>query len=215
MNSIFLENRARLHYADFGMSRAKHLIHLALPILLPVVPLLNGCLATFGEQQTQMEAALREDLRLVQEENQRLRGRVEGFDLQLEQLHRSVDALRSAPGGPTLSDVQALQQRIAALEGQLRNLDAARERDRQEIINILSAKIAQMVAPAAKPKSSVSTPARRAGAQEGYEHVVESGQTLSAIAAAYNVSAKSIIEANNLTNPNALRVGQKIFIPAP
>ena len=205
-----------MHYAANVMSRAKHLLRFVLSVpLLCMAPLLNGCLSTYGANQSEFETSLREDMRMLQEENQRLRGRVEGFDLQLEQVQRSVDALRSAPGGPSLSDVQALQQRIAALEGQLRTLDAARERDRQEIINTLSGKISQMVAPPARPRPATPSPTRRTGPQEGYEHVVESGQTLSAIAAAYNVSPKSIIDANNLTNPNALRVGQKLFIPAP
>jgi len=47
----------------------------------------------------------------------------------------------------------------------------------------------------------------------GYEHVVKEGETLSAIAAAYKVKPAAIIEANDLANPNALRAGQKLFIP--
>jgi N-acetylmuramoyl-L-alanine amidase len=42
--------------------------------------------------------------------------------------------------------------------------------------------------------------------------VVESGQTLSAIAAAYKVSMTSIKNANNLKS-NTVRTGQKLFIP--
>jgi N-acetylmuramoyl-L-alanine amidase len=42
--------------------------------------------------------------------------------------------------------------------------------------------------------------------------VVESGQTLSAIAVAYKVSASSIKKANSMKS-DTLRVGQKLFIP--
>ena len=57
---------------------------------------------------------------------------------------------------------------------------------------------------------------RRGGgsAETGYEHVVESGQSLSTIAAAYKVSVSSIKKANNLKS-DGVRVGQKLFIPKP
>ncbi len=204
-----------MDYAEIAMCRAKHLLRPAAALLLSALPLWTGCLATLGGGASELEASLHEDIRLLQEENQRLRGRVEGFDMQMEQVQRALDALRSAPGGPSPADVQALQQRVAALEGQLRALDTARERDRQEIIQTLTGKISQMVTPAARSRPAAPSGTRRGGAQEGYEHVVESGQTLSAIAAAYNVSPRGIVEANDLSNPDALRVGQKLFIPAP
>ncbi|HMP75799.1 MAG TPA: LysM peptidoglycan-binding domain-containing protein [Kiritimatiellia bacterium] len=201
------------------MPSAKHLLRILPITALLAAPLLTGCLATYGvDQQSVAEAALREDMRLLQEENRRLKGRTEAFDLEIERLNRTVEMLRSAPGGPTVADLQSLQQRIAALETQLRALDAARERDRKEIIDTLTARISQVVAGSSnnRPRPTTTTTTKRpSGPQEGYEHVVESGQTLSAIASAYNVSAKSIIDANNLTRPDQLRVGQKLFIPAP
>lgn len=198
------------------MSRAKHLLHVASAAGLLALPLLTGCLTTYGTEQAQAEAAMQSDMRILHEENQQLKGRIEGFELEIERLSRSVEALRSAPGGPTEADVQALQQKITALESQLRTLDAARERDRKEIIDSLSSKLSQVVnssRPAPRPTTAPTT--RRSTSQEGYEHVVEAGQTLSAIASAYNVSAKSIIDANGLAKPDQLRVGQKLFIPAP
>ncbi|MFN8441526.1 MAG: LysM peptidoglycan-binding domain-containing protein [Caldilineaceae bacterium] len=44
-------------------------------------------------------------------------------------------------------------------------------------------------------------------------HVVQSGDTLLSIAQQYNVSAEEIATANNITDPNALRVGQELIIP--
>lgn len=196
------------------MSRAKHLLHVASAAGLLALPLLTGCLTTYGTEQAQAEAAMQSDMRILHEENQRLKGRIEGFELEIERLSRSVEALRSAPGGPTEADVQALRQKITALESQLRTLDAARERDRKEIIDSLSSKLSQVVH-SSRPAPRPTTTTRRSTSQEGYEHVVEAGQTLSAIASAYNVSAKSIIEANGLAKPDQLRVGQKLFIPAP
>jgi spore germination protein len=44
-------------------------------------------------------------------------------------------------------------------------------------------------------------------------HVVQRGQTLSGIAAAYSTTPEEIIRANELPNPNSLVVGQAIVIP--
>lgn len=204
--------------------------HMVLAMLLSIrrraaiallAPLISGCMVTYDAERrpTAMEAALREDMMALQDENRRLKGQIEALDLEMERLSRSIDALRSTPSGPTFADVQALQQRITALEGQIRSLDAARERDRKEIIDTLTARFTQVLTAQSQSRprtasAAPSAPARRQGTQEGYEHVVEAGQSLSAIAAAYGVSVRAIVEANNLTNPNNLRVGQKLFIPA-
>jgi len=50
-------------------------------------------------------------------------------------------------------------------------------------------------------------------ALEAKVHVVQKGENLSLIAAKYHVSRTAIIKANNLTNPNLLRVGKRLTIP--
>ena len=62
-----------------------------------------------------------------------------------------------------------------------------------------------------------SSPGRK---ENGYEYKVAAGDTLSIIAKAYReqgikVTAEQILKANPGLNPNSLKVGQKIFIPAP
>ncbi|MBI3960075.1 MAG: LysM peptidoglycan-binding domain-containing protein [Chloroflexi bacterium] len=44
-------------------------------------------------------------------------------------------------------------------------------------------------------------------------HVVQAGEGLYSIAARYGVSADAIIEANRITNPNLIRVGDRLIIP--
>ena len=61
-------------------------------------------------------------------------------------------------------------------------------------------------------KELASTPVDRAARGSGYEHVVESGHTLSAIAVAYGSTVKAIQEANQLSSDN-IYIGQKLFIP--
>lgn len=45
-------------------------------------------------------------------------------------------------------------------------------------------------------------------------YIVEKGDMLSKIAVRYGVSAREIAELNNLKNPNDIRVGQKLLLPA-
>jgi len=56
------------------------------------------------------------------------------------------------------------------------------------------------------------------GIEKGYEHTVESGQSLSLIIQAYRekgvkVTQKQVLDANPGLNLNRLQPGQKIFIP--
>ena len=55
---------------------------------------------------------------------------------------------------------------------------------------------------------------QRTSAASGRTHTVSQGETLSAIAAAYGVSGRALIRANNLNNPDDLKIGQKLVIPA-
>jgi LysM repeat protein len=58
------------------------------------------------------------------------------------------------------------------------------------------------------------------GKENGYERTIAAGDTLSVIAAAYRdqgikVTSDQILKANPGLDPKNLKVGQKIFIPAP
>lgn len=57
----------------------------------------------------------------------------------------------------------------------------------------------------------LAAPALAAAAQT---HVVEAGDTLWSIARRYGVSVDVLTSANRLTNPNALRLGQRLAIPS-
>lgn len=49
----------------------------------------------------------------------------------------------------------------------------------------------------------------------GGTHTVQSGETLSSIALLYGVPIQLLIEANEITNPDLLQVGQQLIIPVP
>lgn len=54
---------------------------------------------------------------------------------------------------------------------------------------------------------------RQAAEALGHVHVVQSGESLTAIAEQYGVSAEEIINFNHISNPDAIYVGQELIIP--
>ncbi len=76
---------------------------------------------------------------------------------------------------------------------------------------------------ASAPASDLAPPPDPAPApkpQKGYYHVVENGETLTMICAAYRdqgvkVSIAQVRKANGLTEKSVLKAGQKLFIPKP
>lgn len=135
---------------------------------------------------------------------QKLNERINGIQMDQQALTREVEALRRAP-----REDLATKNRLDTLERQLQALDSARESDRREIVTELSRKVAAIVGGA----SGGSSGRGGSSSDTGYEHVVKSGETLSAIAAAYKSSTAAIKRANNLSS-DMVRVGQKLFIPA-
>lgn len=133
-------------------------------------------------------------------EIQKLNERINGLQLEQQRLAQEIDTLRRAP-----REDLATKNRLDTLERQLQALGAARESDRREVVAELSRKVAAIV--------GGSSSGRGGGSSEtGYEHVVKTGETLSAIAAAYKVSVSAVKRANNMSS-DTVRLGQKLFIP--
>lgn len=59
------------------------------------------------------------------------------------------------------------------------------------------------------------TPEAQATPQPEAVYVVRAGDSLSGIAERFNVSLDAIMDANNITDPDSLREGQELVIPAP
>jgi LysM domain len=163
--------------------------------------LAGGCVTmvdqnTMAQQQADMEK-MREDVQRIQE-------KLNGIELEQQNLARDIGAVRSSPKEDTV-----VRNRLDTLERQVQSLASGREADRKQIVSQVATIVS---ASGGSASSGHSSSGRGSSAQTGYEHVVESGQTLSAIAAAYKVSAASIKKANNLKS-TTLRTGQKLFIP--
>ena len=130
-----------------------------------------------------------------------LKEQVQGLEqarLDSEQRLTRLEAV-PAPANP--------DERIRALEQKVKELDAARETDRQAIIDELSRKMAAILSaqnPAPEPQPA---------AADGKGHVVQTGETLSGLAARYHVKSADILKANHIKTPDSIRVGQTLIIP--
>ena len=185
-------------------------------------------------------ATLRADMRVLEERVNKACGDVQALQVNHERLQQEVTSVRqqlsaaAAGGGVAATEIQRLDSRINAV-------DAARKHDAEVIVNQVTAELQKLGANTsgiqrrASSSSATATPAGRtpggkrivasspgaagatgtpttSGTEQGYEHVVEKGQTLGAIARAYNTTVDAIKKANNLKNDTVL-IGQKLFIP--
>lgn len=153
-------------------------------------------LSSAVEELQAAHAALRKRVGELEETVQKLR----------EELFRITNGLASR------ADLALLTEKLA-------ELDKGREADKKLILEQLSKLGASLknlhTAPPPAPATTSSS-----AVEKGYEYVIQPGDTLSKIIKAYNengikVTLKQVQDANPGLNPNALKIGQKIFIPAP
>lgn len=190
-------------------------------ILIATFAAVAACAAAYAQQDTaaaraayQREQALAEVPRLVQQ-----------FDILSQNQDEIAQRLVKLEGadntGGLRSEIDALRAEIAELRASIR-----REQDamRREIVTDLAGRISKLTPPP-PPSASVPVVAPPAAATRPapppppaigphYEYVVEKGQTLSYIAQGFDTTVPKILAANPGLKPNALRVGQKLIIPA-
>ena len=170
-------------------------------LLVAMAVLGSGCETISGRQRRQSETRLYNEIVNMKASIQRLEQRVEGIEAGREDLYAQVANLQAEQDRTASkrgAELEALDSKLAAQK-------AAAERTRKEMLEKLSHKMADIM--------RTSTPTSATRTESGYEHVVKPGETLSEIAKAYGVKTGIITKANNLKNPDDLRVGQKLFIP--
>lgn len=120
---------------------------------------------------------------------------------------------RPGPAFATADDLKRLAEKI-------QELDRKREADKELILREIE-KLAKTAAapPRATRPAAIETPPP-VGDDKGFEYVIQPGDTLSLIVQAYReknikVTVKQILQANPGLDEKKLKVGQKIFIPAP
>ena len=138
-------------------------------------------------------------------EVQRVSGQLDVLQNNFDDLARRVSRLEAGGG-----EAKSLRQEIAALRNTVAELRRQMESQRGEIVRDISGRIAKMQPPPPPPEKKTVKKTVVIGPH--YEHVVQSGDTLSVIAKAFNTSVSKIREMNNLKG-DTLRVGQKLKVP--
>lgn len=146
-------------------------------------------------------------LREIQYSLQELSAKVEALEQQQFTLTSRLAALERGGNAATKDDLAALRADFDALKNEQGKM-------RGEIVSDLSNKI-KTIAEKQRAAAAAAAEQQRAAQKSGYTHVVEAGQTISAIAQAYKVSAASIMKANKIKDATKIRVGQELFIPDP
>ncbi len=196
------------------MRRRGHPVRWPAPL---VAAMAGGCVTYMGDDLAAVQLRHQEDLRQIQEQIRMVHGRVEALEMEAQRLAGEMEAVRRLAASASDGALRAGQARLQELENRLSRLDAARESDRQAIVDELSRRVADLLKRSTPAPTQAARPAARrptaSGATTGYEHVVQPGETLSAIAAAYGVSVSVIAQENGIADPLKLRAGQKLFIP--
>lgn len=146
-------------------------------------------------------------LREIQYTLQSLQSRLDAIELRQTTLSSRISALEKGSQFASKDDLVALRSDLHALRASQSDL-------REAIVDEISGKMANVMRQQQATQEK-NRKAQEAKQKSGYEHIVEAGQTVSAIAQAYKVSVKSILRANNIKDPTKIRVGQKLFIPDP
>jgi nucleoid-associated protein YgaU len=71
----------------------------------------------------------------------------------------------------------------------------------------------QLPKPQPEPESMPAPLPPIPGPDQHFLYTIVSGDTLNTIAKRYSITVRELIEANNIDNPNMLRIGQKLIIP--
>jgi LysM repeat protein len=175
--------------------------------LLWFVAVFFACAATtvsvHAEQQT-----VPQQLSILDERLSKLRADVDALQFNQQQVQQDIkqvqaqleDLRRTGPSA-SANDIQALETRVRAL-------DAARETDKKVILDQLAKELAAL----GGARNSGSPPPSPPPQATGNEHIVQKGETLTAIAKNCGVTIAELRKANSLTS-DTLKVGQKLVIP--
>jgi LysM repeat protein len=140
---------------------------------------------------------------------------------QLDELRKQITELSDKVNSPVVN-VSASREDLKTLAAQVQEIDKKRQSDRDLILKEISklGSVGAATGHKAQPTASATDDPAPVGPQKGYEHVVQSGETISAIAKAYRdqgvkVTTPQILKANPKLDASKLFVGQKVFIPDP
>lgn len=158
-------------------------------------------------------ANLREDVRLLTQ-------RVGDLSLRVEQLERENGDLQ-AKSSQTYVTLAQLNAAIAQLNKAMQDALSEQKHETLRQVGVQLEKLARetqaaidAVAKGVATRAPVTTPTFNDNySKEGVSYTVQRGDTLSSIAHKTGARMEDIINANKITDPTRLQVGQTLFIP--
>jgi len=155
---------------------------------------------------------LREDVRLLTQ-------RVGELSLSVEQLNRDNSSLQAK----TNQSYVTLEQLNKAIADTNRAMQSALTEQKRETLSLVSDRIERLakqsqaaidaVAKGQATRPAVQTSFNEDFPKEGINYTVQTGDTLAVIARKNNARQQDIINANKISDPSKIRVGQTLFIP--
>lgn len=156
--------------------------------------------AGLSEKVLQLEgriSALEESVGALERGQENISRQIADIDAELA---RGIEAVRTGQ-----------QQLGIELEGKIRSTDTARKSDRDDLLRRLEIVLDEVTKENARLTEELD--AVKAATAEGGAHTVSRGETLASIAAKYGVTVSALLAANNIADPNLIKVGQKLVIP--
>jgi len=167
-------------------------------------------------QSLPMEIAnLREDVRILAQ-------RTGELSMRVEQLERENAELRRQTGGAaqTYATVVQLNEAVAELNRTIRSSAASSRSETLQQVSVQMERLARQtnaaidsLAKGMTTRAPVQTTFADDFPKEGVSYTVQRGDTLSSIAQRHGVSMRDIQNANKITDPTKLQVGQTLFVP--
>jgi LysM repeat protein len=166
------------------------------------------------------DAALEERVNKLNGYIQDLREAQDAQRKQIDALAKEIGSLRQQIG--KAGEGSATQEDLRKFAEKLQEIDRKREADMERVAKEIES-LGKTAAKPNKPVANAETPDKTSPGpanEKGYPYEIKSGDTLSAIVAAYReqgikVTVDQILKANPSLKATSLKPGQKIFIPAP
>ena len=181
-------------------------------ILLTASTLLATCAARSQDAATEER---------INQLNGKIEDLIAGHEAQkkvIAELRKEIEGLRDQQSKP--STAYATHDDLKHLAETVKEVDRKRIEDNEKVTSSLMKLSKTLTAPSSsKPKPQVvDEPPKRD--EKGFEYTIKSGDNLSTIVKAYKeqnikITTEQIMKANPGLQSEKLKIGQKIFIPAP
>ncbi len=172
--------------------------------------------ASFLNAQNAQIANLAQDVASLQQELGQLRSDIEETNRQNLQYRQQIADLK-ASNDALNARVQELRGQMSSQRSEILAIVDKKNDDLVKDVNASLTKMGKVVSssgsttrssdPAVVPTFSSDFP------KEGIEYTVEAGDTLEKIARKFNSTVAYIQNANKISDPKSLKIGQKLFIP--